>query len=190
MTLFELHTYLKSAGFERWGISPARLYSKNNRQQTALEFLCSQFSIEGLAALAITKYKFNHEDAFSGESPIFSIIKSGDHRCIDLLEILFHNNMDINCRDKQGNNALHIADELALKELSMFLVNHDIDYTAKNEKQETPMDVIPEAAEGFMVPAINKAIKGRKKSSLLSMATLSSLLHGESVFQKPKKASL
>ena len=189
MTLFELHTYLKHAGFSHWGVSPARLYSKNEQDQTPLDFLCEQFSIEGLKALAITNYQFNNKDAYSGLSPSLKVIISENEDTINLLDVLFENGIDVNATDDHGNNALHLSNERSLKQEALYLISQGIDFTKKNEKSETPFDLIPEAAEVFMVPALNKAIKSQKKHGFAGLNAISSLFNGNPVFSKPKKAS-
>lgn len=189
MTLFELHTHLKHAGFDRWGVSPARLYTPNSKSQTALDYLCDEMSVDGLQALAITKYDFAHEDAFNNQAPSLKVISSEDPKALSVLEVLFENNLDINAKDHHGNNALHLSNELALKQESVYLISQGIDYTASNDLEQTPFDVIPEAAEGFMLPALDKAIKSQKKPVSSSMNAISSLFNGNPVFWKPKKAS-
>ena len=189
MTLFELHTHLKHAGFDRWGVSPARLYTHNRQNQTALDYLTGELSVEGLKALAITKYDFSNESAYSNKAPSLSVISSEAPETLDVLQVLFENGLDINAKDRLGNNALHLANEHALKQESIFLIGQGIDYTASNQLDQTPFDVIPEAAEGFMLPALDKAIKARKKAGFSGMNAISSLFNGNPVFSKSKKAN-
>lgn len=181
MTLFELHSYLKQAGFDRWGVSSARLYSTNKDGQTALDFLCSEFSVKGLKALSATNYQFNIEDTYSHKVPSLTVITSGNSLALDVLEVLYDNKFPINAQDENKNNALHLANSLALKQESQFLISYGIDYLAINSEGKNTFDTIPIAAERFMVPAINKTIKAYKKSSVSSLGTFSSLFHSNPV---------
>jgi ankyrin repeat protein len=189
MTLFELHSYLKQAGFDRWGVSPARLYSTNQDGQTALEYLCTQFSVSGLKALAATNYQFNATEAYSGTAPSLSVITSEDPLVLDVLKVLFDNGLAINAVDKNGNNALHLANMQALKAEVLFLISKGIDYAKENEQRQNTFDVIPEAAERFLVPAINKAIKAYKKSNTSAISALTSLFHSKAIFSVAKKSA-
>jgi hypothetical protein len=188
MTLFELHSYLKQSGFDRWGVSPVRLYSSNKEGQTALEFLSDEFSVDGLKALAATNYQFNAKEAYSQQAPSLKVITSGDPLALDVLAVLYDNGFSLNVQDQGGNNALHLANALALKQEAQFLIRYGVDYAATNHKEQNTFDVIPEAAERFMVPAINQAIKTYKKSTSSSISALSSLFHGNPVFKLAKKA--
>jgi len=190
MTLFELHTHLKHAGFNRWGISPARLYTKNEQGQTPLDFLSDECSEQGLQALAVTKYDFSNKAAFATQSPAFNVIESEAPNAVNVLRILFDHGLRINATDHHGNNALHLACEQGLKTIAMLLIEKGIDYTSKNDLGQTAFDVIPEAAEGFMVPALNRAIKHYKKAGLAAgISAISNLFHNNPVFHKQKKAS-
>lgn len=189
MTLFELHTYLKNAGFERWGVSPSRIYTKNSANQTPLEYLSSNFSVDGLKALAVTNYQFDHKDAYSGEAPSLSVITSENPLAIDVLDVLFDQGLSVNLTDAQGNTGLHICCEHSLKQEAIYLISQGVNYTAKNEHGETAFDCIPVAAEGFMIPALDKAIKARKKHGFSGMKAISSLFSSNPVYQKQKKAN-
>jgi ankyrin repeat protein len=188
MTLFELHSYLKQAGFDRWGISPARLYSCNKEGQTALDFLTDNFSVDGLKALAATNYQFNTEEAYSHYAPSLTVITSGDPLALDILEVLYDNGLSINVQDENGNNALHLANALALKQEAQLLIRYGIDYAATNASNQNTFDVIPEAADRFMVPAINKAIQAYKNPAKSGLSALTSLFHDNPVFEFAKKA--
>ncbi len=189
MTLFELHTHLKHAGFEHWGISPARLYTPNKNNQTALDYLCDEMSVEGLKALSITQYDFSHKKAFYNQAPSFRVIASKNSKTLEVLKVLIENKLDLNAKDKYGNNALHLSNELALKQESIYLINKGINHTCTNNLNKTPLDVIPEAAKAFMLPALNKVIKAKKKPALIRMNAISSLFNGNPIFWKQKKAS-
>jgi hypothetical protein len=101
--------------------------------------------------------------------------------------VLFEKRIDINLIDDQGNNTLRLCNALTLKQVGLYLISKGIDFKAKNERCETPFDVIPEATEGFMVPASNKAIKARKKYGFSGIQILSKLLNGTPFFSKPKE---
>jgi hypothetical protein len=188
MTLFELHSYLKQAGFDRWGVSPARLYSTNKNGQTVLDFLCSEFSIKGLNALSTTNYQFNVKESYSHKAPSLTVITSGNPLALDILEILYDNKFPINAQDENENNALHLANSLALKKEAQFLISYGIDYLALNSDGKNTFDVIPIAAERFMVPAINKTIKAYKKSPISSLSNFSSLFYSNPLRKLSKKA--
>ena len=87
----------------------------------------------------------------------------------------FENGMDVNAVDDDGCNALHYSNAAGLKLESIYLVSQGIDYSLKNGNGETPFDIIPAAAELFMVPALNKSIKAMKKKDLNPIKALTGL---------------